>query len=125
AAGHGRCRDTPTPQPKTGPALAPARVTLRATNTPTKEPLAEITRQPGYKLALTQDNTDREKLVHSFRFDNLPFWEALQRVCEAGGLLLQQNYYGDDILRLQPTDQEQFNPYVHLNGAFRLVAQGF
>jgi hypothetical protein len=107
-------------------ALEPRRVTLKVTNRPVKDILAEITKQTGYKLALAQENTERDKLVHSFNFENLTFWEALDRVCDACGLLFQQNYgYGDDILRLQVSDQGQHSPYVYLDGAFRLVAQGF
>jgi hypothetical protein len=105
--------------------LEPRRVTLRTKNKPLKEILAEVTSQTGYKIQLLPDTSQRDKLVHSFDFANVPFWHALERVCAATGLALQQNYYADDVIRLQAADQAMQSPFVHHNGAFRLVAQGF
>lgn len=106
--------------------LAPKRVSLRLTERPLREAIAEVSKQTGYKLTVWPEaraNGDREKLVYNFDFDGLPFWQALDRLCSAGGLVVQQANYGDDSLRLQ--FEETYVPFVYLSGPFRVVAQRF
>jgi len=106
-------------------ALAPKRVTMKVTNRPLKEVIDELGKATGYKIILMQENGLRERLVYSFQFDGLPFWEALHRVCEAGGLVPMPHYYGDDALRLHANGEEQYAPFVCHSGAFRVMAQSF
>lgn len=105
--------------------LAPKRVTLRLTNRPLRQAVTELAKQTGYKVELWPDaasNGEREKLPYSFQLDDVPFWTALDKVCAAGSLVLQEGY-GDDHLRLHY--QESRVPFIHHHGPFRMVAQGF
>jgi hypothetical protein len=105
--------------------LMPRRVSLHVTNKPIREVIAEIGRQTGYKLATWPDgaaNDERGKLLYTFHFDRLPFWEALDRVCEASGIVLQQNW-GDEQLRL--FFQDSYVPFTFYDGPFKVVATGF
>jgi hypothetical protein len=113
------------PRLHTAEILAPKRVTLQPKPRPIRETLAEIAKQTGYKLTLWPDapaNGEREKQVYSFDFQDLTFWEALDKLCEEAGLQLEPNH-GDDTLRLR--FQDQFVPFVYREGPFRIVAQGF
>jgi hypothetical protein len=106
-------------------ALTPRRITLHMNNKTSRDVLAEFSKQTGYKLATWPDpqaNGEKEKAVYTFHFDKLTFWEALDKLCETTGLVLQQNY-GDDSLRL--FYQDCYVPFVCYNGPFRVVATGF
>ena len=106
-------------------ALAPRRVTLHAVNKPIQEIIAALTKQTGYKFGgLEHPHGQRDKLVYSFDFDHLPFWQAMDQVCEASGYVLQQGYFGDDSLRLfhQP---DSYVPFISYDGPFKVIASGF
>lgn len=106
-------------------ALGPKRITLHMTNQPIRAVIEELTKQTGYKFAgLENQGSKADKLAYTFHFDKTPFWQAMDQVCEAGGFVLQQNYYGDDSLRLfrQP---DSFVPFVSYDGPFKVVATGF
>jgi hypothetical protein len=105
--------------------VAPKRINLVLNQRTIREAVAELSKQTGYKIELwpePQFNGEREKQRHNFRFVDLPFWEALDEISAAGGLVLQQNY-GVDHLRLH--FQEEQVPYVSHSGMFRVTAQGF
>src|SRR5262249_50557895 len=105
--------------------LAPKPITLHLTNRPLREAIEALTAQTGYKFAgLDYPGGERDKMVYSFHFDKLPFWQAMDQVCEAGGYVLQQSYYGDDSLRLfhQP---DSYVPFVAYDGPFKVIATGF
>jgi hypothetical protein len=105
--------------------LAPKRVSLHLKNRPIHEAIDELTRQTGYKFAgVDHVGGKTDKLVYTFDFDNLPFWQAMDRVCDAGGFVLQQNYYGDDSLRLF-RQAESYVPFVSYDGPFKVIATGF
>src|SRR5438132_1031342 len=84
--------------------LMPRLVSLHMTNKPVRDVLNELTRQTGYKFADWPDNPapgTRDKLVYTFQFDKLPFWEAFDKISEASGLALQQQgYWPDDALHV-------------------------
>lgn len=106
--------------------LSPKRVYLRLQHRPLKDAVAELSKLSGYKLVLSPDlppNDPRTKLVHDFRFDGLTFWQALEELCATGGLTLQQNFYGDDSIRLNYADT--YSPFICQEGIFRVVAIGF
>jgi hypothetical protein len=50
------------------------------------------------------------------------FWEVMDRICEVSGLHMQPGY-GEEPFRLY--FQENHTPFVHRNGPFRVVAEGF
>jgi hypothetical protein len=99
--------------------LAPKRITLDAHNKPVRQIFQEITRQTGYKIEFFTAN---EQQTYSFHFDRVPFWEAMDQIGRASGLVYQAGY-GDDAVHFHAT--ESYVPYVCYDGAFRLVANGF
>jgi hypothetical protein len=104
--------------------LAPRRVTLRLKDKPIRQAVTELARQTGYTIELwpnAQANGEREKELFRLDLENVPFWEAIDRICAAGGLALQEGY-GDDRIRLNYASNRV--PFVHRSGPFRLVAQG-
>src|SRR5216683_1501994 len=106
-------------------ALKPKRVTLHVANKPIREIIDELTKQTGYKFTGLENQGDESaKQVYTFHFDSVPFWQALDEVCAAGGFVLQQNYQSDDSLRLfhQP---ESYAPFVSYDGAFKVIPTGF
>ena len=111
-------------------ALLTARpLTLHITNKPIREILAELSRQSGYKLNYGWEGqqvspTFRDKVVYTFHFDKLPFWQALDKITEATGMVPQQgNYYDSDAMYFYPNDS--YVPFSCYNGAFKVVASGF
>ncbi len=104
--------------------LAPKRVTLDLVDRPLKDAVQEVVKQTGYKIAFPdgQFNPRGEKLVYTFQMKDATFWEVLDKICEASGLYLQPGY-GEEPFRLY--FQEMHSPFVHHNGPFRLVADGF
>ena len=104
---------------ETAVTLAPKRVTLDLHNKTVRQVLQEITHQTGYKIEFWTGN---EQQPYSFKFDRTPFWEAVDQVCHASGLVYQAGY-GDDAVHLQAV--ESYVPYISYDGAFRLVANGF
>jgi hypothetical protein len=107
------------PALETAALLAPRRVTLKVSNKPMREVLNLIEKQSGYKID-TWGAGNRNTC--SFDFTDLPFWEALDIVCQGTGMVLQQNYGADHI---QLHAQEAHVPYVRYDGPFRLVPTGF
>jgi hypothetical protein len=99
--------------------LAPKRVTLDVRDKPVRQVFQEVTRQTGYKIEFW---TAHEQQPYTFKFDHVPFWEALDQICHASGLVHQPGY-ADDAVHLQETDK--YVPFVCYDGAFRLVAHGF
>lgn len=99
--------------------LSPKLVSLHVKDKPLRDALAEIAGHTGYKLELFQ-NAAREKEVHTFDFDRIPFWEALDRLCEASGAVAQPSY-GDEVIRLHY--QDRYAPFVSRHGPFRMAAQ--
>jgi hypothetical protein len=112
------------PALETAVILTPKRVSLKMTKKPAKDILDEISKQTGYKLEMWNGGNNGEQPLYSFQFDNLPFWDALDEVCAATGLVIQSGYYGDDRLRFQHLE-DSYMPYVHRDGVFRFSADNF
>jgi hypothetical protein len=104
--------------------LQPKRVTLHLDNKPIQAVLAEFTRQTGYAIDL--DNNNANNGSFSFHFDKLPFWQALDKVCQQTRMTIYPYYYGsnNDRLRLYPYGTPP-GPFVSYYETFRLVANGF
>src|SRR5262245_16984078 len=56
--------------------LAPKQVTLRLTDRPIQEAVAELSRQTGYALEFPKGGPDQNSR-HSFQLEGVTFWEAL------------------------------------------------
>jgi hypothetical protein len=113
-------------------ALSPRLVTLHMTNKPVGDVINELNKQTGYKILTWPDQQPnvtpvKDKVVYSFHFDKLPFWLAMDKICDATGMTLQQNYWGwgggDDALRLYR--QDVYVPFVCYSGPFKVIATSF
>ena len=107
------------PAIETAVLLAPKRVTFKTEGKPAKAAFDELIRQTGYQI---EYNLNDPNHPYSFDFQDVPFWEAVEQVSRATGLVLQQGY-GDDHVRLY--QQDAFAPHVAVQGAFRFTATGF
>ena len=116
--------------------LAPKLVTLHMTNKPIGDVLGELSKQTGYKISTNNEwapqivNNNqpgrKDRIVYTFHLDKVPFWQALDKVCEAGGMVLQQYYGGwggDDSLHVFP--QEAYVPFASYTGPFKVMATSF
>jgi hypothetical protein len=110
-----RLRDL-VPNLETSLLLTPKRVSLKMT-APLQDIFKEITRQTGYKIE-SWSNTPQQQ-AHTFDFPNVTFWEAIDRIGQQTGLVVQRGY-GDDRVVLQP--QNAIHPHVWRDGSFRFVA---
>lgn len=98
--------------------ISPKRVSLALKGKPVKEVLEEIARQTGYRIEYGGGPDTK----YSFEFENLPFWQAMDRVASAAGLNIQPESYGNDDA-IHVYSQDILNPYVAYAGPFRFVAQ--
>jgi hypothetical protein len=99
--------------------VAPKRITLARKDRSIKEALDEISKQTGYRIDMSGGGPGGDSAKHPFEFDNLPFWEALDRVANAGGLTVYTDY-DDESIRVW--NQESISPYLSYAGPFRFVA---
>ena len=102
-------------------ALAPKLITLKIDKKPVRDVLNEMAKQTGFKIP-TNDatfNGPQGKTLHSFQFDKTPFWEALDKVCEKAGLIMQPNG-GDNTLRV--SFQDSYEPFKSYDGSFKVSA---
>jgi hypothetical protein len=105
-------------------ALRPKRITLDMDQKPIAVIVAEIAKQSGYKInpPPLPTGTTKVQRVYSFHFKDTLFWQALDQVCDASGMILHRNP-GDDALHL--SFQESYVPFKSYDGTFRVVATGF
>jgi hypothetical protein len=101
--------------------VRPKLVSLHMNNKSIQEVLAEITKQTGYHLDIQNANLNNKAL--KFNFDKLPFWQALDKVCQEANLSVNQyHYYGNTTDRIQLTSYgTKPGPYVQYTETFRLV----
>jgi hypothetical protein len=95
--------------------LAPKRVTLRLTDRPVSEALAEVARQTGYQI----DADAVPPGAFSFDLKDVTVWEALDRVGRDAGLVLQP---GRSLPRLHLEKRSGYAAHVCRDGAFRFTA---
>lgn len=107
--------------------LAPKRVSLQVKQQPIQEAVQALAKQSGYKIQLwpnaPQNGPKAPQPVLNLDLVDTPFWDALDRVSDAGGLNLQQHAFGDETLRLNLDNS--YAPFRCNRGVFRVVAQGF
>jgi hypothetical protein len=97
--------------------VTPKRVKLSLKDKTAKEALAEITKQTGYKIEYGGNGGSEPK--HTFEFDNIPFWQAVDKVANASGCIAMNDYNDESI---QVYNQDAINPYVAYVGPYRVVA---
>lgn len=106
-------------------ALAPTRITLDLKDVTLNKAAAEIAQQSGYKIEMyPHGGVDPEKQLVTIQLQNATFWEAIGKLCEAGGFTLHE-YYGPEsrMLRLMPGDH--YPGCLCLSGAFRVMVRNF
>ncbi len=99
--------------------LAPRRVTLELKQKSAREVVAELAKRTSYKIECWGGT---EEAKYDFAWKDVPFWQALDQLCQGAGLAVQPSY-GDETLRLQA--QQRYAPYVCRDGAFRFAAGSF
>src|SRR5665213_496388 len=77
------------PALETAVLLAPKRVTFKTVNKPIKDAFDELIRQTGYQI---EYNVNDARRLYSFDFHDAPFWEAVEKISRATGLVIQQGY---------------------------------
>jgi hypothetical protein len=111
--------------------LTPRQLSLHVTNKPIREVLAELSKVTGYKFQYGWEtpvaNAPRDKVVYSFHFDKLPFWQAIDKITDATGMMLQPYYggWGMDDTTLMFYGADSYVPYSCYSGPFKLIAFGF
>ncbi|HEV3445634.1 MAG TPA: hypothetical protein VG099_13385 [Gemmataceae bacterium] len=105
-------------------ALAPKLVTLKMDKKSVRDVLNELSKQSGFKIPTTDAgfNGPQGKALHSFQFDKTPFWEALDKVCEKCGMIVNVNA-GDNSVRVN--FQDSYEPFRSYDGSFKVLATGF
>jgi hypothetical protein len=106
------------PALETAVLLSPRRVTLKVTDKTARQALDELAKQTGYGIDCWNEPPNQ---VYCFNLQDVTFWEALDKVAEEAGLVLQPSY-GSDRVRLMA--QNAYSPYVKHDGSFRLAAVG-
>ena len=92
------------------------RVTLKNPSISARTALAELGRQSGY--AVRADGLDGDAR-YAFDLVDVPFWQALDRVCDAAGLTANVQ---DDSGAVAVFANESASPFVAYAGPFRIVA---
>jgi hypothetical protein len=103
-------------------ALAPTRITLALRDVPVPEAVAALGKQSRIKLELIpQQGPARQQLEQkkiSLSLDDVPFWEALERLCKATGLTYASQ--GPRTLLLQQGEGAPPRVPTAASGPFRL-----
>lgn len=108
--------------------LAPRRFSLQLKQQSVQDAVQALAKQSGYKIQLwpnapPNNGAAAPQTVMDLNLVDATFWDALDRVSDAGGLNLQQHAFGDETLRLNLDNS--YAPFRCNRGVFRVVAQGF
>jgi hypothetical protein len=111
-------------------ALQPTTVTFNCRELPVRKAVEQLSKECGYKLELSQNgarngNEDPEKRLVTVDFKSVPFWQALDSLCEVGGLTFQEGWYGHDQETLRLDFGESHATPMCMQGAFRISIRGF
>src|SRR5262249_40585681 len=105
--------------------LLPKTVSLHMEKKSLRDVVNEISRQTGYPIDLNA--TVFPNKTYKFHFDKVPFWQALDKVCQESGLsVYQYSYYGsggNDRIQLT-TYGSKPSPLIAYTQTFRLVPSG-
>jgi len=66
--------------------LAPKKVKLSFKDTPVTEAIQELQKQSGYKIIVQEDHVSLATRMVTLETGEVTFWEAFDKVCQAGGL---------------------------------------
>ncbi len=117
------------PQMEQAAALQPRLINVDFKDTPIRKAIEELTRQSGYKFDIGNNggggSNDPEKRVVTLRLKDAPFWEALDRLCDVGGLTFSEGWYSPDQESLHLDFGESHVGLTCLYGAFRVSIRGF
>lgn len=102
--------------------IAPKRLTMKLNDKSLAEVIGEVNKQTGYQFEITGEADDRDKRLYDLDMANVPFWEAMDKICLDGGLVLQPWHGTEGNLMIRA--QNAVSPFVHNEGAFRVEAQG-
>jgi hypothetical protein len=110
---------------ETAGALKPTLITLKVTDQPLRKIAEAIGRQAGYRIEVwpPAGADERDKRLLSVDFQNISFWEAIQQLCELGGMILQEGWYGNDNMTIRLQLGDALPGFVSLDGPFRVVAR--
>jgi hypothetical protein len=106
-------------------ALSPTKINLTFKDKPVKDVFAELAKQSGYKFEVYPQGDDRERKQISLELKDVPFWQALDKVCETCGVFFQEGWYGNDQMSLRFEYGEANLGFVHFDGPFRTSVRGF
>ena len=98
--------------------LSPKRVTLVMKDRQIEDVVKELARQTGYKF---QYQGARNRSM-SISMENVTCWQALEKICNDGGLNPGFDDFQGNIYLYQ---QETVSPYTYHSGPFRFVATNF
>jgi hypothetical protein len=98
-------------------ALLPRRVSIHLTQRPGRDAIAELAKQSGYAIKLP-DMQGHGEMLRTFELENVPFWEALDKICFRAGFG-QPEYFDGAALPLLFSDTTA--PFVSYHGSIRFV----
>jgi hypothetical protein len=99
--------------------VAPKKIKMSLKSKSVKDAIAEISRQTGYKIEYQGNGNSSDDAKYDYDFDNLSFWQAVDKVAGLGGCMISNNN-GDEVIRIY--NQDATTPYVSYAGPFRFVA---
>ncbi len=102
--------------------FAPRRVTLSVREQGLYQVLEQLSKATGYRVVVNGGWVGGPNQKFSFDFTDVPFWDAVDRICRAARLNVQQSHsWGNEQVTLQSG-----GPSAHVRrcGAFRCAAQG-
>jgi hypothetical protein len=94
------------------------KITFQAKDKTANEIVAEIEKQSGYALSYNGNNNPNQKF--NFDWKDVPFWEALDQICDEAGL--QANPNGNDGALNLYNNGSSYSPYVCYSGPFKIMA---
>ncbi len=101
-------------------AFRPTLVSVDFNNVPAKTALRELCKQAGYKC---NDGAKNTKIKVTLKLTNVPFWEALETLCE----LANRSFYVEDLSESDHSkviyfyDASAVSPFTAVTGPFRFT----
>ena len=103
--------------------VSPKCITMSLKDKTIKQAMDEISKQTGYKIEYAGNGMNGmggTEGKHTFEFDNVPFWQVVDKVASAAGCMVYNDYNEDDTIHIY--NQNATNPYVAYAGPFRFLA---
>jgi hypothetical protein len=109
-------------------AVQPTRINISMKQKTVREVVTEFGKQSGYKMELYPNggaDDERERRVIDIELKNVPFWQALDSICQLGGLTYFEGWYGYENFTVRLHHGESEVNFLHVDGPFRVRVQGF